>query len=71
MEILLELDLDRVAVLQVMVREDMHYPLEPERMREPTPSEVEEIRSHVVANYCRELNPPALPVDSGLKAWGI
>jgi len=71
MEILLELDADRVAVLQVMVREDMHYPLEQERLREPYSSEVQEIRARIVANYCRELNPPTLPVDAGAKAWGI
>lgn len=69
MELLIELDVDRVAVLQVMVREDMHYPLEPERLREPTVDEVMEIREKIVANHRGRQS--ALPVDAGAKAWGI
>lgn len=63
----IELDVDRTAyvsvlgreILRAFVDEDMHYPCEPERRREPTAAEMAEIRARLAASRFREI--PALP----------
>lgn len=44
MQVEVELDVDRVALLDVTLLEDLHYPLEQPRPRLPTVEEGERIR---------------------------
>lgn len=49
MTIRMELDVDRVAVLDLRVEEDMHYPLEEPRKRVASEDEVREIVGRLLA----------------------
>lgn len=63
----IELDVDRMAyvsvtgqvILRAFVDEDLHFPCEPERRREPTAGELAGIRAALAADKFRQI--PALP----------
>lgn len=76
----IELDVDRVAfvsflgreILRAFVDEDMHFPCEPERRREPTAAELEEIRKRLEAKAFRQISalPPEPSLTRSPSAWG-